>query len=58
MGKGKNMQTQDNIETCYRRETEVLGEKSICDPLSQNDPLVNKFGVQGYQKKKKKTLQA
>ena len=35
------MQTQD--------KTEVLGEKSLCDPPSRNDPLVNKV-VQGYQK--------
>ena len=31
-------------------KTNVLGEKSFCGPPSQNDPLVNTFGVQGYQK--------
>ena len=36
------MQTQDN--------TEVLNEKSLRDPPSRNDPLVNKVGVQEYQK--------
>ena len=41
MGKGKNMQTQDNIE----KET----KESLRSPPSQNDPLVNKVGVQGYQ---------
>ena len=29
-------------------ETEVLGKKPLCSPPSQNDPLVNKIGVQGY----------
>ena len=36
------MQTQDN--------TDVLNEKSLRNPPSRNDPLVNKVGVQGYQK--------
>ena len=31
-------------------ETEVFDKKPLCSPLSQNDPLVNKFGVQRYQK--------
>ena len=29
-------------------ETEVFGEKPLHSPPSQNDPLVNKFGVQKY----------
>ena len=31
-------------------ETEVFDKKPLYSPLSQNDPLVNKFGVQRYQK--------
>ena len=31
-------------------ETEVFGKKPLCSPPRQNDPLVNKFGVQEYQK--------
>ena len=30
------MQTQDNTETCYRKETEELGEKPLRNPPSQN----------------------
>ena len=37
-------------KSVIEEETEVLGEKSLCNPLSWNDPLVNKVGVQGYQK--------
>ena len=32
------------------KEIEVLDEKPLCNPLSRNDPLVSKVGVQGYQK--------
>ena len=31
-------------------KTEVFSEKHLCSPPIQNDPLVNKFGVQRYQK--------
>ena len=31
-------------------KTEVFSENSLCSPPSQNDLLVNKFGVQEYQK--------
>ena len=31
-------------------ETDVLSEKRLCGPPNRNDPLVNKVGVQGYQK--------
>ena len=33
-----------------KEETKVLSEKTLCGPPSRNDPLVNKVGVQGYQK--------
>ena len=36
------MQTQDNTEMCYWRETEILGEKTLHGLPSQNDSLVNK----------------
>ena len=38
------MQTQENFEMCYRRENEVLDEKSLCGLPSQIDPLMNKLG--------------
>ena len=31
-------------------ETEVFSKNPLCNPPSLNDPLVNKFGVQEYQK--------
>ena len=31
-------------------ETKVFSKNPLCNPPSQNDPLVNKFGVQEYQK--------
>ena len=33
-----------------KEETEVLDEKPLRGPPSRNDPLLNKVGVQGYQK--------
>ena len=33
-----------------KEETKVLSGKTLCGSPSQNDPLVNKVGVQGYQK--------
>ena len=44
------MQTQDNTETCYQRGNRSTREKPLRGPLSQNDPLVNKAGIQRYQK--------
>ena len=31
-------------------ETDILGKKPLCSPPKRNDPLVNKVGVQWYQK--------
>ena len=44
------MQIQDNTETCYQRGNRSTREKPLRGPLSQNDPLVNKDGIQRYQK--------
>ena len=44
----KEKQIQDNIATCYRRGSEQLDEKLLCNPPNRNNPLVNKVGVQGY----------
>jgi len=48
------MQTQDNTEMCYQRGNQRTGEKSLHDPPSRNDPLVNKLEYKDI----KKTLQA
>ena len=35
--KGRELQIQDNTETCYRRGNQSkLGEKPLCDPPSRN----------------------
>ena len=49
--KGKKMQTKNNTKTCVIEEKiEELGEKTLRGLPSQIDPLVNKVGVQRYQK--------
>ena len=48
--KGRYMQTQGNTEMCYQRRNWSTREKPLCNPLSRNDPLLNKVEVQGYQK--------
>ena len=45
------MQTKNNTKTCVIKEkTEELDKKTLHGPPSQIDPLVNKVGVQRYQK--------
>ena len=34
--KGREMQTQDNTKTCYRRGNWELGRKPLCNPPSRN----------------------
>ena len=38
------------LRCVIKEEIKVLGEKPLCSPPNQNDPLMNKVGVQGYQK--------
>ena len=39
------MQIQNNAKMYYRRETEKLDKKPICDPLSQNRSTSEKVRV-------------
>ena len=49
--KGREMQSKNNTKTCVIEEkTEELDETTLCGRPSQIDPLVNKVGVQRYQK--------
>ena len=34
--KGREMQTQDDTKTCYRRENRRTRKQPLCDPLIQN----------------------
>ena len=38
------------LRRVIKEKTKILSEKPHCGPPSWNDPLVNKVGVQGYQK--------
>ena len=44
------MQIQDNTEMCYRKGNQSTRQEPLRGSPSQVDPLVNKVGVQGYQK--------